>query len=118
MGRGQSTRSGSKIAVAEYVARPGEGAAVQDKREVKTPRRYRVLLHNDDYTTMQFVVEILETVFSKPHGEAVRIMLDVHENGMGVAGVYVKVIAEAKVTTVQALARDEGYPLRCSMSPE
>ncbi|MFP4172386.1 MAG: ATP-dependent Clp protease adaptor ClpS [Candidatus Hydrogenedentota bacterium] len=79
---------------------------------------YRVLLHNDHYTTMDFVVYILETVFRKPMDQAVRIMLNVHENGTGIAGVYSAEIAEAKVATVHRQARQHGYPLRCSMEPE
>ena len=79
---------------------------------------YRVLLHNDHYTAMDFVVYILETVFRKPGDEAVRIMLNVHETGIGVAGVYTAEIAEAKVATVHRQARQQGYPLKCSMEPE
>ncbi len=77
-----------------------------------------VLLLNDNFTTMEFVIEILETVFHKPHGEAVKIMLEVHRNGRGVAGVYVRQIAETKAATVHRLARAEGFPLRCEVLPE
>ncbi len=77
-----------------------------------------VLLLNDNFTTMEFVIEILETVFHKPHGEAVKIMLEVHRNGRGVAGVYVRQIAETKAATVHRIARAEGFPLRCEVLPE
>jgi ATP-dependent Clp protease adaptor protein ClpS len=102
----------------EYIPGTGTEEAVQEETRVERPRRFRVLLHNDDYTTMEFVVEILEQVFRKAHSEAVGIMHDVHENGMGVAGVYVKAIAEAKVLVVHRRARRHGYPLRCSVDPE
>ena len=105
-------------AVPEYVTRPGEGAATEEREEVKRPRRYRVLLHNDDYTTMDFVVMVLEEIYRKPANEAMRIMLNVHEKGIGQCGVYTAEIAETKVKTVHTLARDNGYPLRCSMEPE
>ncbi len=102
----------------EYVSRPGGSAAVENEEKVETPRRFQVLLHNDHYTTMEFVVEVLNRVFRKPEDEAVRIMLNVHQNGIGVAGVYVKSIAETKAATVHKLAEDRGYPLKCSVEPE
>lgn len=104
--------------MAEYIENPGEGVGVCDAQEVETPRRFRVLLHNDHYTTMDFVVEILEGVFDKSSTEAMRIMRNVHENGMGIAGVYIRAIAETKVALVHKLAREQGFPLRCSLSPE
>jgi ATP-dependent Clp protease adaptor protein ClpS len=76
---------------------------------------YKVMLINDDYTTMDFVVSILETVFKKSPAEAVRIMLQVHKRGSGVCGIYSKQIAETKIKTVHDRARGEGYPLRCTM---
>lgn len=76
---------------------------------------YRVLLHNDDYTTMEFVVEILQGVFNKPPAEAMRIMLLVHKKGKGVCGVFTAEVAETKVELVHQLARANGYPLQCSM---
>ncbi|MBU2490357.1 MAG: ATP-dependent Clp protease adaptor ClpS [Proteobacteria bacterium] len=79
---------------------------------------YRVLLHNDDYTTMDFVVQVLTSVFRKPSAEAVLIMLNVHENGIGVAGVYTAEVAETKIHIVHQMAREKGFPLRCSMEPE
>lgn len=93
-----------------------EGAAKsQTREEASTPERYRVLLHNDDYTTMEFVVEILETIFRHPPTEANRIMLQVHMQGRGVCGVYPYEIAETKVHLVHVEAKEAGYPLKCSM---
>lgn len=79
---------------------------------------YRVLLHNDDYTTMEFVVEILVHIFHKTIEDATRIMLNVHEKGIGVCGVYTFEVAETKVDTVHSIARDHGYPLKCSMEKD
>jgi ATP-dependent Clp protease adaptor protein ClpS len=76
---------------------------------------YKVILLNDDYTPMEFVVEILKVVFHKQHAEATRIMLHVHQNGMGVAGVFPYEIAETKVRTVEELARQSEFPLKCVM---
>lgn len=102
----------------EYIDQPGGGAAVSEKTRLARPRRHKVLLHNDHYTTMEFVVMVLEQVFRKSRSEAVRVMLDVHENGIGLAGVYARAVAEAKVARVHALAEAEGFPLKCSMEPE
>ena len=84
------------------------------KKEKKTPP-YRVLILNDDYTPMEFVVEILMEVFGKGEAEAVHIMLKVHVEGQGLAGVYAFEIAETKVDEVHARARAEGHPLRATM---
>jgi len=88
---------------------------VEEVVELKEPPRYRVLLHNDDYTSMEFVVMILKSVFGKSVDEAIRIMYDVHQNGIGIAGVYTKEIAETRVQLVHAKARENGFPLRASM---
>ena len=85
------------------------------EEDLEEPPLYRVLLHNDDYTTMQFVVEILMVVFNKSMEEATRIMLNVHQKGVGICGVYPLEIAETKVNTVESLARENGFPLKCSM---
>ena len=86
--------------------------------ELDEPPLYRVLLHNDDYTTMQFVVEILMVVFNKSMEAATRIMLNVHQKGVGLCGIYPFEIAETKVNTVENLARENGHPLKCSMERE
>lgn len=87
-------------------------------RKLAKPRLWKVLLHNDDYTTRDFVVEILQQVFRKSEAEAVTIMLHVHQKGVGVAGVYPYDVAETKVETVRALARKREFPLLCTMEPE
>lgn len=86
--------------------------------DIEEPPMYRVLLHNDDYTTMQFVVELLMIVFHKTLEEATRIMLNIHQSGIGVCGVYSYEVAETKVETVHELARERGFPLKCSMEKE
>jgi ATP-dependent Clp protease adaptor protein ClpS len=88
------------------------------KQETKKPELYKVLLLNDDYTTMDFVVEILEEVFHKQPAEAFRIMMQVHTQGKGLCGVYPFEVAETKVATVIDLARENGFPLRAAMEPE
>lgn len=93
-----------------------EGSVITEKRQqIKEPSFYKVLLHNDDYTTMEFVVMILERVFHKQPAEATQIMLNVHQKGIGVAGIYTWEIAETKVILVQDLAQKHQHPLRCSM---
>ena len=91
-------------------ATPSSSGARRPKTRTKKPPLYKVILLNDDYTPMEFVVEILKAVFHKQHAEATRIMLHVHQNGMGVAGVYPYEIAETKVRTVEELARQSEYP--------
>ena len=90
----------------------------ETREDVTEPPMYRVLLINDNYTTMDFVVEILMSVFRKPFEEATRIMLNVHRAGVGVCGLYTHEVAETKVDTVHHLARENGYPLKCSMEKE
>lgn len=85
------------------------------KRRLATPKMYKVLLHNDDYTTMEFVVFVLRNVFGRSDEDAWRIMLHVHRNGIGVAGVYGFDVAQTRVAQVEALARENEFPLRCSM---
>ena len=82
------------------------------------PTLYKVVLLNDDYTTMDFVVEVLESVFNKAPAEAYRIMMAVHHQGQGLCGVYPFEVAETKVATVVDLARSHGFPLRAAMEPE
>ena len=88
------------------------------REKLKKPPLYRVLLHNDNYTTREFVVAVLKEVFHKGESEAVQIMLHVHYNGIGVAGVYTYEVAETKIKTVERLARENEYPLRLTMEPE
>ena len=88
------------------------------RQETKKPELFKVLLLNDDYTTMEFVVHILETVFNKEPPDAYRIMMAVHTQGQGLCGVYPFEVAETKVATVVDLARGSGFPLRAAMEPE
>ncbi len=92
-----------------------EETLTRQKEEVREPPLYKVLLHNDDYTTMDFVVMILERVFKKDTSEAARIMLNVHHQGVGVAGVYTREIGETKMAIVHSMARKYQYPLKCSL---
>jgi len=85
---------------------------------VTDPPMFRVLLHNDDFTTMDFVVQILMRVFNKTFEEAARVMLNVHRKGIGLCGVYTYEVAETKVDTVHALAREHQYPLKCTMEKD
>ena len=88
------------------------------RQETKKPELYKVFLLNDDYTTMDFVVEVLETIFNKQPAEAFRIMMMVHTQGKGLCGVYPHEVAETKVDTVIERARENGFPLRAAMEPE
>ena len=95
------------------------GLALQEsKPEVKRPPLFKVVLINDDYTPMEFVVEVLLYVFHKRVEEATRIMLNVHKQGVGICGTYPFEVAETKVDTVHLLAREKGFPLKCSMEKE
>ncbi len=90
------------------------GGAVQEhvRTTTKEPTLYKVVLLNDDYTTMEFVVHVLETVFQKSPAEAYRVMMSVHLHGKGIAGVYPWEVADTKAEVVGTLAKDAGYPLR------
>lgn len=100
--------------------KPGEGEDVEleDKPISQTPRRYKVIFHNDDYTTMEFVVEVLKRFFHKTDTEAVHIMLTVHKTGAAVAGVYTRDVAETKSQEVMSYAREQGMPLLLTTEPE
>jgi ATP-dependent Clp protease adaptor protein ClpS len=97
---------------------PGAGVLSEPKHKVEKPPLYKVLLHNDNYTTMEFVVHVLKTVFHKSTTAAVRIMLAVHHQGVGVAGVYTYEIAETKIDQVTQLARSQAFPLLCTLEEE
>ena len=93
-----------------------EGSVLaEDFIETKEPQLYKVLLHNDDYTTMEFVISILETVFHKSTPDATKIMLNVHNEGVGIAGVYTREICETKISVVHQLAKKNEFQLRCTM---
>ena len=90
----------------------------KEKQELKKPRRFKVVILNDDYTPMEYVVKLLRAVFNKSESDAVNIMLMVHKKGSGVCGVYTKEIAETKVFTVEKMAKNDQHPLKCVMEPE
>lgn len=97
--------------------REGE-LATKAKGKVERPRRFKVVLHNDDYTTMEFVVLVLMRFFHKSEAEATHVMLSIHHQGSGVAGLYPRDVAESKVQKVTAFAREHGMPLRLTAEPE
>ena len=94
------------------------GAAVEERKKVERPQRFKVILFNDDYTRMEFVVELLEQVFGMGPAQATQLMLQIHRAGQGVAGLYVLEVAETKAATVHRVAEENGYPLRAGIEPE
>jgi ATP-dependent Clp protease adaptor protein ClpS len=104
-------------------ARGGEltrerGVAEKTRPKVERPPRFKVVLYNDDYTPMAFVVSVLEIVFQKSPAESNALMLRIHRSGSGIAGVYPLEIAETRVATVHRMAEERGYPLRAGVEPE
>ncbi|MEQ1653974.1 MAG: ATP-dependent Clp protease adapter ClpS [Hyphomicrobium sp.] len=94
------------------------GLAVKSKPKTRKPSMYKVLLLNDDYTPMEFVVQVLESFFNKSREEATRIMLHVHKRGVGLCGVYTYEVAETKVKQVMRAAKQNQHPLQCTMEKE
>ncbi|MFL2661605.1 MAG: ATP-dependent Clp protease adapter ClpS [Alphaproteobacteria bacterium] len=90
----------------------------QEKIELKKPKLFKVILLNDDYTPMEYVVNLIKIVFRKNESEAVNIMLMVHKKGSGVCGIFTKEIAETKVETVLKMAKTDQHPLKCIMEPD
>jgi ATP-dependent Clp protease adaptor protein ClpS len=88
------------------------------KQVSKKPTKYKVLLHNDDYTTMEFVVSILMSIFHRDQQSSFEIMMHVHRSGIGIAGIYTKEVAETKLAKTVELARKYEFPLECTMEPE
>ncbi|MHB8346789.1 MAG: ATP-dependent Clp protease adapter ClpS [Acidiferrobacterales bacterium] len=96
-----------------------DGLVVQEaKPQLKKPQLYKVILLNDDYTPMEFVIVVLERFFHKNREEATRIMLHVHQKGVGVCGLYTREVAETKVRQVMVFSADNQHPLQCTMEPE
>ncbi len=95
-----------------------EGVAIKERAKTKKPPMYRVLLHNDDYTTKEFVVLVLNHIFHRSEADAASIMMHVHNNGVGVAGVYPYEVAETKIQKTETLAKRYEYPLQLSLEPE
>ena len=94
------------------------GLVTKTRPKTKKPSLYKVLLLNDDYTPMEFVVLVLQRFFNKGHDDATRIMLHVHQKGVGICGVYTYEVAEAKVTQVMDFSRQHSHPLQCTMEKE
>ena len=90
------------------------GLKLKPEEKLSEPKMYRVIMHNDHYTTMDFVVEVVMKVFNKPAAEATKIMLDIHKKGAGLCGVYTYDIAVTKISEVQAMAKRRQFPLKCS----
>ena len=97
---------------------PGTCVVVKTKPKTKKPSMYKVLMLNDDYTPMEFVVHILERFFNKNRQEATRIMMHVHRRGVGICGVYTYEVAETKVTQVMDFARQHQHPLQCTLEKD
>jgi ATP-dependent Clp protease adaptor protein ClpS len=95
-----------------------EDVATESRERLKKPPLFRVLLHNDDFTTMEFVIEVLKKVFGKSDGDAFQIMWAVHTQGIGCAGIYTYEIAEMKIEKVTQMARAQEYPLLCTLEEE
>jgi ATP-dependent Clp protease adaptor protein ClpS len=95
-----------------------EDVATESRERLKKPPLFRVLLHNDDFTTMEFVIEVLRRVFGKSEAEAFRVMWAVHTQGVGCAGVYTYEVAEMKVERVTQMARAQEFPLLCTVEEE
>jgi ATP-dependent Clp protease adaptor protein ClpS len=115
-GNGNDPGNGSDPGLAD--PRREGGVATQTRRKVARPPRFKVLLFNDDFTPMEFVVVILEKIFGKGPSAATQIMLQIHKTGLGVAGVYVLEVAETKVAAVHRAAEERGYPLRAGVEKE
>lgn len=99
------------------IFRPDQSGDLKEKqtRKVQEPKKYRVILHNDDYTTMEFVVEVLRVVYHKSPAESHAIMLSVHTKGRGVVGLYPYDIAATKVEQTRSMAKRHGHPLKCTL---
>jgi len=92
-----------------------QAPVAESEEKTEEPSLFKVLLHNDDYTTMDFVVWVLESVFNMPEDQAIQVMLNVHIKGIGVAGVYTYEVAEMKVAKTTAMAQEHEFPLLCTM---
>lgn len=102
----------------EFETDRDEEFAVEERKKTRRPRKWKVLLHNDDFTTMEYVVDVLVRHFHKAPAEATYVMLQVHQKGVGVAGIYSREVAETKVAEVTDEARTNGMPLKLTTEPE
>lgn len=98
--------------------RKNEKEDVLTRERTEEPKKFKVILHNDDYTSMEFVVWVLTTIFRHSQAGATRIMLHIHNSGIGVAGTYSREVAETRVAQVHEVAKEAGHPLQCTMEPE
>ncbi len=96
----------------------GTGTATRDRVRIEEPRQYKVVFHNDDFTTMEFVTEVLRVVFNKPADEAVTLMMRVHREGQAVVGIYSYDVAMTKASQATSMARQEGFPLNITCEPD
>ena len=96
----------------------GTGAKTRERVLIEEPRQYKVIFHNDDFTTMEFVTEVLRLVFNKPADEAVTLMMRVHREGQATVGVYSYDVAMTKASMVTSMARNEGFPLKITCEPD
>ena len=103
--------------MSEYQGAQDGAPAVDETVDVRKPRPFHVIMHNDNYTSMEFVVMVLEKIFHHTPARATQLMLEVHNNGKAVAGTYTRDIAETKAAQSMALAREQGYPLKCTVRP-
>ena len=102
----------------EHISNKFESELITEQNiNVREPKPYNVVLYNDNYTTMDFVIYVLEKVFHHPHEIARKIMLDVHEKGKGIAGTYTRDIAETKASQTRTIAKEHNYPLKCVAEP-
>ena len=97
---------------------PSSQVLVKPKKKIQKPKLFKVILLNDDYTPMEYVVKLLKAVFNKSESDAVNIMLMIHNKGSGVCGIFTKDVAETKVFTVLKMAKHDQHPLKCIMEPE
>jgi ATP-dependent Clp protease adaptor protein ClpS len=97
---------------------PSTQVLVKPKKKIQKPKLFKVILLNDDYTPMEYVVKLLKAVFNKTESDAVNIMLMIHNKGSGVCGIFTKDVAETKVFTVLKMAKHDQHPLKCIMEPE
>lgn len=96
----------------------GDLLLLEPKVKTKRPPLFKVIMHNDDYTPMDFVVEVLKVIFRMPHEDALNVMLQIHNKGAGLCGVFTRDVAETKVELVMARAREQEYPLQCTLERE
>jgi ATP-dependent Clp protease adaptor protein ClpS len=98
--------------------RKNEKEDVLTRERTEEPKKFKVILLNDDYTSMEFVVWVLMTIFRHSQAGATRIMLHIHNSGLGVAGIYSREVAETRIAQVHEVAKEAGHPLQCTMEPE